>query len=305
MKRAAPDVWYFYFCLWNMVEKKGDFMVVVKVVNNNTVSSRDESGREILLVGRGIGWHAKAGETVDRTKIEKIFRMDTPDSTNRLKQLFLEVDLEAIRAAAKIVDYARESLQKKLNKNLYITLTDHIGFAAERQKQGIVFHNMLALETRKLYPKEYAIGLHGLEIIRETMEISLPEDEATSIALHIINAEYDCDMDQTTTALKMIQRILNIIRYTLHITFDENSLNYHRLLTHLLFFTQRVVQNKMNCGKEDFLYAAVQERYPREFKCTLLIRDLIDKEYGVLLPSEELTFLCIHIARVAGNQGDS
>lgn len=279
-------------------------MVVVKVVNNNTVSSRDESGREILLVGRGIGWHAKVGETVDRSKIEKIFRMDTPDSTNRLRQLFLEVDLEAIRAAAKIVDYARENLQKKLNKNLYIALTDHIGFAAERQKQGIVFHNMLSLETRKLYPKEYAIGLHGLEIIRDTMDLSFPEDEATSIALHVINAEYDCNMDQTTTALQMIQRILNIIRYTLHITFDEDSLNYHRLLTHLLFFAQRVVQKRMNCGAGDFLYDAVRQSYPREFKCTLLIADLMEQEYGVTLPSEELTFLCIHIARVAGNQED-
>ena len=155
-------------------------MVVDKILNNNIISSFDESGREILLAGRGIGWHAKPGQAVDRSKIVKIFRMDSPDSTSRLKQLLLEVDLEAVRAATKIVEYARETLEKKLNKNLYITLTDHISFAAERMKSGLTFHNMLSLETRKLYPREYAVGLHGLQIIQESMSVSLPETEATS-----------------------------------------------------------------------------------------------------------------------------
>ena len=277
-------------------------MVVAKVINNNTVSSVDENGREILLVGRGIGWHARVGEPVDRSRIEKIFRMDTPDSTDRLKQLFLEVDLEAIRAAIRIVDYARETLQKKLNKNLYITLTDHISFAADRQKQGLAFHNMLNLETRKLYPKEYAIGLHGLEIIRESMGLSLPEDEATSIALHIINAEYDCNMEQTTGIMRIIQQSLNIIRYTLHITFDEESLDYQRLLTHLLFFARRVVEGRMNWSGDDFLFQATRARYPREFRCALQIRDLVERDQGVALPDEEIAFLCIHIARVARGQ---
>lgn len=277
-------------------------MVVVKVINNNTVSSVDENGREILLVGRGLGFRARAGETVDRSRIEKIFRMDTPDSTDRLKQLFLEVDLEAIRAAVKIVDHARETLEKKLNKNLYITLTDHISFAVDRQRQGLAFHNMLNLETRKLYPKEYAIGLHGLEIVREDMGVSLPEDEATSIALHVINAEYDCGMEQTTDVMRIIQQSLNIIRYTLHLTFDEESLDYQRLLTHLLFFARRVVENRMNGGGDDFLCRAMQERYPREFRCAQQIRDLVERDQGTVLPSDEIAFLCVHIARVARGQ---
>lgn len=276
-------------------------MVVVKIVNNNTVSSLDENGREILLVGCGIGWHTKVGQPVDRSKIEKVFRMDTPGSTDRLRQLFLEVDLKAIRAATKIIDYARDTLQKKLNKNLYITLTDHISFAAERLEKGMMFHNMLSLETQKLYPKEYAIGRHGLEIIQADMGIRLPEDEATSIALHIINAEYDCDMEQTTSILKIIQSALNIIRYTFRINFDEESLDYQRLLTHILFFARRVVENKMKQNEEDFLYQAIQAQYPKEFKCALQIRDLVEQEYHVKLPAEELTFLGVHIARVTGS----
>ncbi len=107
-------------------------MVVYKVLNNNIVSSLDERGREVLLVGRGLGWQAKAGEPVDKKKIDKIFRMDTGASTEKLKQLFLEVDVEVIELSVQIIDHAREVLKKKLNKNVYITLTDHISFAIER-----------------------------------------------------------------------------------------------------------------------------------------------------------------------------
>lgn len=286
-----------------MVTRGGERLVIVeKVLNNNLVSSRDESGREILLLGCGIGWQSKAGQKVDRSKIEKIFRMDSPNSTDRLKQLFLEVDLDAIRAATKIIEYARQTLQKRLNKNLYITLTDHINFAAERMKDGITFHNMLTLETKKLYAQEYAIGMQALAIIRDVMGIELPEVEATSIAIHIINAEYDCSTERTTGIMHIIQQSLNIVRLTLHITFDEESLDYQRFLTHMLFFAQRVMENRMNQSEEDFLYQAIREQYPKEFSCTLRIRDLIEKEYDITLPAEELTFLCVHIARISNSR---
>lgn len=300
--RVLAGVWYFYFSFSVGLGKKGDTMVVDKILNNNIVSSFDENGREILLAGRGIGWQAKPGQAVDRSKIEKIFRMDSPDSTSRLKQLLLEVDLEAVRAATKIIEYARETLKKKLNKNLYITLTDHISFAAERMKNGLTFHNMLSLETRKLYPQEYAIGIHSLQIIQELMGVSLPEAEATSIALHIINAEYDCDMEKTQGTLKIVQNSLNIVRYRLCVSFDEESLDYQRFLTHLLFFAQRVMENKMLPDEEDFLYQNIKRQQPQAFDCTLRIRDFIKKDYQIDLPAEELTYLCVHIARVAGER---
>ena len=179
-------------------------------------------------------------------------------------------------------------------------MTDHISFAAERMKSGLTFHNMLSLETRKLYPQEYAIGIHSLQIIQELMGVSLPEAEATSIALHIINAEYDCDMEKTQGTLKIVQNSLNIVRYRLCVSFDEESLDYQRFLTHLLFFAQRVMENKMLPDEEDFLYQNIKRQQPQAFDCTLRIRDFIKKDYQIDLPAEELTYLCVHIARVAG-----
>ncbi|MCD8355509.1 MAG: PRD domain-containing protein [Clostridia bacterium] len=277
-------------------------MIICKVLNNNIVSSTDEHGREILLVGRGIGWNAKSGETVDRSKIKKVFRMDNPTSTDKLKQLFLEVDVEAIEAATQIIDYARDKLQKRLNKNVYITLTDHISFAAERLKNGIQLNNALYWETKKLYPQEFAVGVYALDIIRATMGVQFPRDEAGSIAIHIVNAEYDCNMTKTMEMTKIIQSSLNLVRYTFQVNFDEDSLNYQRLVTHMLFFAQRVLENKMNQTGEDFMYDMMRQQFPKEFDCACKIRNLVQKHYDIELPDEEVTFLCVHIVRVTSGK---
>ena len=143
--------------------------------------------------------------------------MDTGASTEKLKQLFLEVDVEVIELSVQIIDHAREVLKKKLNKNVYITLTDHISFAIERMKQGVTFRNALQWETSKLYPAEYEIGLYALRRIQKTMGIEFPRDEAGSIALHLVNAEYDCNMNYTQQMTEIIQNSLNIVRYAFHV----------------------------------------------------------------------------------------
>lgn len=273
-------------------------MIVHKVLNNNIVSSLDERGREVLLVGRGLGWQAKPGEAIDKKKIDKIFRMDTGASTEKLKQLFLEVDVEVIELSARIIDYARETLKKKLNKNVYITLTDHISFAIERMKQGITFRNALQWETSKLYPAEYAIGLYALELIQKTMQVEFPKDEAGSIALHIVNAEYDCNMNYTQQMTEIIQNSLNIVRYAFHMEFDEQSLDYQRFTTHLLFFAQRALDHKLMDGGPDEMYELMKKKNPRQFRCAEKIQDYLKKQYNFTLTAEEITFLTVHIVRV-------
>ena len=273
-------------------------MLVKKILNNNVISSLDESNHEIILVGHGIGWKSKVGQIVDETKIEKIFRMDTENSINKLKQLLLEVTEESVNASIQIVDYASEKLNKKLNQNVYITLTDHINFAVERMHRGLEFRNMLIWETQRLYPEEYQIGIYALDIIQKLMGVRLPNDEAGSIAIHIVNAEYDSNMEKTVKMTSIVQQSLNIIRYTFHIEYDEASLNYQRLVTHLLYFAQRLLEQKMLIGGKDFMYDMMKTHYPKQFRCAEQIHNLMETQYEILVPPEEVTFLCAHIVRV-------
>ena len=90
------------------------------------------------------------------------------------------------------------------------------------------------------------------------------------------------------------------MRYRLCASFDEESLDYQRFMTHLLFFAQRVMENKMLPDKEDFLYQNIKRQQPQAFDCTLRIRDFIKKDFAdcffMFLP----VFMGITIAKKMG-----
>lgn len=49
-------------------------MKVIKILNNNLVFARDDSGREVIVKGLGIGFHASRGDTVVVTNIDEYIR---------------------------------------------------------------------------------------------------------------------------------------------------------------------------------------------------------------------------------------
>ncbi|MCC8098067.1 MAG: PRD domain-containing protein [Eubacterium sp.] len=277
-------------------------MKVKRILNNNVITSTNKYGQEIIIMGSGIGWKHKPGEPVDEGKIEKIFHMDTATSTAKLKQLFLEVKIESIRASSEIIDYAKANLGTELKKNIYITLTDHIDFAVERCSKGISFKSALFYEIKTLYAKEYKVGLYALDIIKKHIGVELPESEAASIALHLVNAEYDGNMAHTEAAIDIVSSALNIVRLLTGKAFDETSLDYQRFLTHLLFFAQRVLSNKTLDNQGDFLYNSMKEGYPEEFWCAEKIVKYVNRQYEAHVGKEEVTFLTVHIARITGGQ---
>lgn len=63
-------------------------MKIDKVMNNNVVSSIDEDGQEIIVVGTGIGFQGKEGKVVDEKKIQKIFRLEDPKMIRKLKRSY-------------------------------------------------------------------------------------------------------------------------------------------------------------------------------------------------------------------------
>ena len=273
-------------------------MIIKKILNNNVVTSTSENGQEIIVVGNGIGWKQKVGQEIEDSKIEKIFRMDTASSTAKLKQLFIEVKIESINASTEIIEYAKKNLNKDLNKNIYITLTDHIDFAIERFERGIEFKNVLYWEIRKIYKKEFEIGQYALNIVEKHFGVRLPEEEAAAIATYIINAEFDGNMSHTESMIRIVKKAINVVSLFVGKQLDEDSLDYQRFVTHLLFFAQRVIEQKFLEVKSDCLVDTIKKEYPQEYKCARKIADFVSREYDIEIGDEETTFLAVHIIRV-------
>lgn len=273
-------------------------MKIAKILNNNVVTVIDEHQNELVVMGRGLGFKKHSGDTLDESLIEKEFALKSGELTSRLSELLSEIPLEVVTTADKIITLAKERLPGKLQNSIYISLTDHCNFAIQRHKQGMPIRNVLLWEIKRLYQKEFAVGLEALDLIEQRLSIRLPEDEAGFIALHLVNAQLDSDMPDVIHITKIMQEILNIVKYQLNIDYNEQALSYHRFVTHLKFFAQRLMGKNPVFSDDESLHDVVKAKYVLAYQCAEKIQIHIDQKYHYLLTKEELMFLTIHIERV-------
>lgn len=273
-------------------------MKVERVINNNVVSAFDSKGKEVVIMGKGIGFQAKKGNEIDRSMVEKIFYLESQSTVDKFKELIENLPLEHIQVSSEIITYANKVLNKKLNQNIYITLTDHISFAIERFHQGMLFENPLLWDVQNLYRREYLIGEYAIALIFKEIGVMLPVDEAASIALHIVNAEYNTAMSDVMNMTKIIPNVIQIVRDEFHIQLHEQTLTFERFVNHLKFAAQRIV-NKEQLDTIDSVFCEMTKNlYPKEFGCSQKIAGYLEEQFNQRLAAEEMAILTIHIRRV-------
>lgn len=273
-------------------------MKIDKILNNNVVVSLDSAGKELIIMGRGIGFQKKAGELIDDTKIEKTFSLTNKETLPKFAELLSEIPLEVVTTCEIIINHAKNHLGGVLQDSIYISLTDHINFAIERHKQGFDIPNGFLWEIKKLYPKEFQIGLYALDVINQRLNVNLPEDEAGFITFHIINAQLNDTMPNIVSMTKIIREILNIIKYHFKFEYDEESLSYQRLVTHLKFFAQRILNNNFISSQDVSLYEIIKTNYAQAYDCVKRIDLHLAQQYSHPLTDDESLYLTIHVEKL-------
>jgi len=274
-------------------------MIIKKIFNNNSILAKDSDKHEFVVMGCGIAFKKNVGEKVDENLIEKTFILKQKDASEKFKLLLEDIPTEQVSLCYDIIEYAKNILGVELNDYIYVTLTDHISYALKLFDESLNRPNALIWEIKKFYPKEFQIGLKALEFIEGETDKRLPADEAGNIALHLINAQVNNStnkIEDITNQTKMMQDILNIVKYTYNITLDEKSLNYGRFVTHLRFFFQRLSKKDdlVAEAEDDFLLKQVKVKYKNAYECMLKIEKYLEME----LSDEEQLYLTIHIQRV-------
>lgn len=272
-------------------------MRIQKVINNNVVSCVDDSGRELIAMGRGLGFSAKPGMALLSAQAEKIFRMETQGETDRFKDLLASLPPEEIEMCARIIAYATETLSRRLSPSVYLTLTDHIGFAVQRMKQGMMFQNALLTEVKVFYPQEFAVGKHALDLIEQEQGIRFPEDEAASIALHLVNAEYETSLSETLHITQAIKGILEIIHQYPELPVQEDTLYYDELIVHLKFLVMRAFEaNEAEEGEPAFV-GMVRKIYASEYQCARQVGRYLQVQYNRPITEEQIANLAVYFHR--------
>nr|WP_265412354.1 PRD domain-containing protein [[Clostridium] innocuum] len=107
-------------------------------------------------------------------------------------------------------------------------------------------------------------------------------------------------MQDTVQQTRIVQDTLTVIKNFFSMTFQEDSIAYYRLVTHLKFFAQRITAKKIQ-GKanEDVqLLEIVKLKYPNSYECVNRIVKYMNLEFGYSLTNEERLYLTIHIERI-------
>jgi len=274
-------------------------MKIIKVLNSSVILASDEHGDECILLGKGIGYGKKNGEEIGSGVVDQIFiPLANPEAKGML-ELFSSIPPVYLELTQEVVRYAEEQLKTQLNEHIYLILTDHLHFAAERLEKGIVVTNWVFWEIKNFYKSEYEIGLHALELVNKRLNIELPQEEAANIAFHLVNAQKDPDSHHDAMkAAKIMGEVVNIVVYAIRRKVDRDSIHYNRFISHMHFFTECYLAGKLLDNDNPFLYDQMANMYPEAMECAEKIRTFFIKTYTTALPNEEVAYLALHIARL-------
>lgn len=275
-------------------------MIVIKrVLNNNAVVATDEQNQTLVALGSGIAFHQKAGQAILENKIEKSFYPKNEDAANSISETLAQVDPKYIELSDRIISEAVISSGKKLSDDIYVSLPDHLQFAVERLKKGMLIQNKLTVETMQTYPDEFQLGKHTLSYLAQETGLTFPDDEATNIAMHLITAEEGDVLENTEETITLINQFLKVISAMLKKEFNLNSVSYYRLVTHLKFFVQRIKKRQHHEFPPDkTLYDLIIRDYHAEYLIAQRIAGIVMKKFNYRVSDDEILFLTIHIHRV-------
>ncbi len=275
-------------------------MKIFKILNNNVAVVLDEHGAEKIVMGKGICFKKKTGEEICPEDVDKVFSLAEEEVSSKFQVLVQDIPMEHMALGEEIITEAKMRLGKRLNDMVYISLIDHVHTSIVRFLEGVTVKNALLWDIRRFYKEEYQIGVWSLDLIEEKFKVRLPEDEAGFIALHLANAQMDQEtMHNMYEITRIMQELVNIVKYYFQISFDEDDVYYYRFITHLKFFAKRLVERNIYTEDDnDDLWEVIRGKYPGAFGCVEKITQFIGKKYEYGLSKEEQLYLTIHVERV-------
>ncbi|WP_162930820.1 BglG family transcription antiterminator LicT [Lactococcus allomyrinae] len=274
-------------------------MKIKKVLNNNVVIAKNENGEETILMGLGLGFGKKSGEFVEDKKIEKIFSLKASTDKQNFYEILSEIPSHIIELSMVTLSEAKAKFKKEISDTVLVSFADHLNAAIIRTKENIVIKNFLLWDIKRFFPEEFNICLGTLEKVKQELGISLPEDEAGFLAMHIVNGTLGSGHEYATQLTKLMEEILTTLKYTLQVNFNEQDAYFQRFITHLKFFAERILSGSISdeAADED-LFALIVRKYPRAYLGTSKISEFLKQTRAYQVSQSEQIYMTVHIARI-------
>lgn len=92
-----------------------------KKLNNNVVQAMDNDV-EYIVMGKGLGFQKKIGETVNKEKIEKTFVLENPETVAKWTRVYVDLPDGEMQVFLNIITFAEAVLQTKFDPSFLLLL---------------------------------------------------------------------------------------------------------------------------------------------------------------------------------------
>lgn len=283
-----------------LFRKEVTVIKIIKILNNNAFISQDDTGNEVVVMGVGIAFGKKNGQIVEPSNRYKIFSNINSKIIDRFKNVFSDIPEDYLEITERLIFVMEKEYGKNIDDIIYVSLTEHLHGAVERIDKGIEVTNPLLMDIKRLFKDEFEVGMLGVKEVNQRFGVTFSEDEAAYIAQHLINGQLDNLVDINDMS-KLMQEIINIIKFTFRMEFNEESIYYYRFVTHLKFFAQRVIDKQVYTSENDDMFDLFKEKYVESYECVVKIDNYLSKNYHYHLNSDEQLYLLLHIEKITKN----
>ncbi|WP_270745242.1 BglG family transcription antiterminator LicT [Lactococcus petauri] len=274
-------------------------MEIRRILNNNVVTVINDRNEEMILMGLGIGFQKKVGQPVEDNKIEKIFGLKVSSDIHSFSEILNEIPGNIIELSMFTLSEVKSKVDKEVFDATLVAFADHLHAALLRTEENILVKNFLLWDIKRFFPEEFKICLKALEKVKEQFGVELPEDEAGFLTMHIVNGTLGTGHEYAVQLTKLMEEILTTLKYTLKITFDEQDIYFQRFITHLKFFTERILSG--NAGNEETdkeLSALVMRKYPKAYLGTRKVCEFLKQTRDYEVSESEQIYMTVHLARI-------
>lgn len=270
---------------------------IKKILNNNVLIALDDSRKEVVLIGKGIGFKRQTGSIIKQSEVEKLFVLRDQSEQEQFKKLLPHVEEDLLKIIISSIELIRERTETFLNEHIHVALTDHLVFAVNRLMRGMAISNPFLLETKALYPYEYEVAKEVVELINNRAHIYLPEGEIGFIALHIHSAMVNRNVHEINAHSQMIGKLIHLIESQFDIEIDRESIDYMRLVRHLRYTVERVVRGE-RVEEPEKIALLLKEEYPLCYNLSWKLIKIMQQTLKKPVFDAEAVYLTMHLQRI-------
>ncbi|MDL4840477.1 glucose PTS transporter transcription antiterminator GlcT [Aquibacillus rhizosphaerae] len=272
-------------------------LIVQKALNNNVIIAEHPIYKEVVLIGKGIGFNRKFGDKVTFDKADKTFLLKDKQEKEQYVNLMSYIDKDLIDFLNDILIFIEDRMEQSLNEHIHVALTDHLSFAINRVTKKVQFSNPFLFEIESLYPKEYQIAKEVVEKVKAKTGLDFPEGEIGFIALHIHSAVTDKSINDINRHHKLISKMVNVIEENLKVDIKKNDVNYNRLIQHLHRAIDRAHHGE-KLGEQKSLADMLKLTYPLCYNLSWKLIKVMQKQLNKPVDETEALYLTIHLQRL-------